>query len=82
MGSLLHGNATTTPRIRKEIQESKESAAELVKRLNLNIKTVLKWKKQHLLMINARVLYSQRAFCRQQSNRLSVNLDVSPNCLS
>ena len=45
MGSLLHGNATTTPRIRKEIQNSMESAAELAKRLNLNIKTVLKWKK-------------------------------------
>lgn len=45
MGSLLHGNAKTTPRIRKEIQESVESAAEIAKRLNLNIKTVLKWKK-------------------------------------
>jgi transposase-like protein len=45
MGSLLHGNAKTTPRIRKEIQESMESAAEIAKSLNLNIKTVLKWKK-------------------------------------
>lgn len=45
MGSLLHANAKTTPRIRKEIQESVESAPALAKRLNLNVKTVLKWKK-------------------------------------
>lgn len=45
MGRLLHGNAKTTPRIRKEIQDSVESAAKIAKRLNLNIKTVLKWKK-------------------------------------
>lgn len=45
MGSLLHANAKTTPRIRKEIQESLESAQKIAKRLNLNVKTVLKWKK-------------------------------------
>ena len=45
MGSLLHANATTTPRIRKEIQESKESAPKLAKRLGINVKTVLKWRK-------------------------------------
>jgi len=45
MGSILHANPKTTPRIRKEIQESMESASTLAKRLNLNIKTVLKWKK-------------------------------------
>ena len=45
MGSILHANAKTTPRIRKEIQESMESAPTLAKRLNLNVKTVLKWKK-------------------------------------
>lgn len=49
MGSLLHGNAKTTPRIRKEIQESLESAPKLAKRLNLNIKTVLKWKKSAIV---------------------------------
>ncbi len=37
MGSLLHANATTTPRIRKEIQESKESAPKLAKRLGINV---------------------------------------------
>ncbi len=45
MGSLLHANAKTTPRIRKEIQKSMESAAILAKHYNLNIKTVYKWKK-------------------------------------
>jgi transposase-like protein len=45
MGSLLHANAKTTPRIRKEIQDSLESAPTLAKRFNLNVKTVLKWKK-------------------------------------
>lgn len=45
MGIVLHGNAKTTPRIRKEIQDSLESAAKISKRLNLNVKTVLKWKK-------------------------------------
>ncbi|ETZ07421.1 transposase [Holospora obtusa F1] len=45
MGSILHGNAKTTLRVRKEIQNSMESAAEIAKRLGLNIKTVLKWKK-------------------------------------
>ena len=44
MGSVLHANAKTTPRIRKEIQESVESAAALAKRYNLNVKTVLKWR--------------------------------------
>ncbi len=44
MGSILHGNAKTTPRIRKEIQDSTESIAKLAKRYNINEKTVLKWK--------------------------------------
>jgi len=45
MGNILHANAKTTPRIRKEIQESTESAAVLAKRYNLNIKTVYKWQR-------------------------------------
>jgi transposase InsO family protein len=44
MGSILHGNAKTTPRVRKEIQESKESLATLAKRYGVNEKTVLYWK--------------------------------------
>ena len=44
MGSILHGNAKTTPRIRKEIQDSQESLAKLAKRYGLNEKTVLYWK--------------------------------------
>ena len=44
MASILHGNAKTTPRIRKEIQESEESIAALAKKYNINFKTVLYWK--------------------------------------
>ena len=45
MPVILHPNAKTTPKIRKEIHESKESLAKLAKKYNLNIKTVAKWKK-------------------------------------
>ena len=44
MGQILHGRATTTPAIRKAIQESKESIQKLAKRYNINHKTVIKWK--------------------------------------
>ena len=40
MGNIQHANAKITPRIRKEIQESKETIAELAVRLSLNPKTV------------------------------------------
>ena len=45
MGNILHANAKTTIRIRKEIQESKESFVKLAKKYSLNPKTVEKWKK-------------------------------------
>lgn len=44
MASILHGNAKTTPRIRKEIQDSQESLATLAQRYDINEKTVLYWK--------------------------------------
>ncbi len=45
MGKLLHANAKTTIRVRKEIQESKESLANLAKKNSLNVKTVARfWK--------------------------------------
>ena len=44
MGNILHLNAKTTIRIRKEIQESKESVLKLAKKYNLNPKTIQKWK--------------------------------------
>jgi len=44
MGNIQHANAKTTPRIRKEIQESEETISELAIRLSLNPKTVTKWK--------------------------------------
>lgn len=44
MGQILHGNATTTYKVRKEIQESNETNESLAARYNINIKTVRKWK--------------------------------------
>ena len=46
MGNIQHANAKTTPRIRKEIQDSKESLAKLAKKYSLNVKTVAKWRKR------------------------------------
>ena len=42
MASVLHGSARTTPRIRAELQASKESARSLAARYDLNPKTVRK----------------------------------------
>ena len=39
MGNLYHANAKTTARIRKEIQDSEETLAQLARRLSLNPKT-------------------------------------------
>ena len=46
MAQVLHGRATTTYAIRKEIQESEESVAQLANRLGVNPKTVQKWRKR------------------------------------
>ena len=44
MGQILHGCARTTEAVRREIQNSKESMKALAERLELNYKTVSKWK--------------------------------------
>jgi len=44
MQNILHPCAKTTPRIREEIQKSKETIVVLAKKYNLNHKTILKWK--------------------------------------
>lgn len=44
MSNILHPCAKTTPRIRKEIQESNETIVVLAEKYNINHKTVLKWK--------------------------------------
>ncbi len=44
MGSVLHGSARTTPRIRAELQASQESSRTLAARYGLNPKTVRKWR--------------------------------------
>ena len=46
MPTKLHGRATTTPAIRKAIQESKESILKLAKKYGINHNTVQKWKKR------------------------------------
>jgi transposase-like protein len=46
MGSVLHGSARTTPRLRAELQASKESSRALAARYGLNPKTVRKWRKR------------------------------------
>lgn len=46
MNLKLHKNATTTPAIRKAIQESTDSVAELAQRYHLNETTVRRWKKR------------------------------------
>lgn len=46
MANVLHGSARTTPRIRAELQASKESSRVLAGRYGLNPKTVLKWRRR------------------------------------
>jgi len=46
MASVLHGSARTTPRLRAELQASKESTRSLAGRYGLNPKTVAKWRKR------------------------------------
>jgi transposase InsO family protein len=46
MGQVLHKRATTTHRIRAEIQQSSEKVAEIAHRLGVNPKTVRKWRKR------------------------------------
>ena len=45
MGNILHSNAKTTPRIREEIQNSKESLVKIAKKYGISVKTVSKWKR-------------------------------------
>ena len=46
MAELLHGSARTTPRVRAELQASKESTRTLAKHYGLNPKTVAKWRRR------------------------------------
>ena len=46
MAGVLHGSARTTPRIRAELQASKESSRSLAAQYGLNPKTVAKWRKR------------------------------------
>jgi hypothetical protein len=44
MADILHGNARTTPRVRAELQASKEATGSLARRYGLSRATVAKWR--------------------------------------
>ena len=44
MADILHGSARTTPRVRAELQASKETAGSLARRYGLSRTTVAKWR--------------------------------------
>ena len=44
MGNMLHGSARTTPRIRAELQRSKEKTSTLAERYGLSRTTGTKWR--------------------------------------
>lgn len=46
MGQLLYGSARTTEVVRRAIQHSEESPKALIKRYDVNPKTVAEWKKR------------------------------------
>ena len=46
MGSVLHGSARTTPRVRAELQAAQASTRALAARYGLNPKTVAKWRRR------------------------------------
>lgn len=46
MGSVLHGSARTTPRIRAELQAAQTSTRRLAAQYGLNPKTVAKWRRR------------------------------------
>lgn len=69
MGTILHANAKTTPRIRKEIQESNESIAKLALKYNLNPKTVHRWKRDTVTTdkkSGAKIIRSSLSLMEQQ----------------
>src|SRR5687767_15313237 len=46
MGSVLHGSARTTPRVRAELQAAQASTRRLAAQYGLNPKTVAKWRRR------------------------------------
>jgi len=46
MGEFLHGSARTTPRVRAELQASKEKTGLLAKQYGLSRTTVEKWRRR------------------------------------
>jgi len=67
MPNKLHGRATTTPLIRKQIQESTDTIKVLAKRYNINQNTVLKWKnRKHVTDLRPGPPARSKALTRQE----------------
>ena len=49
MGQIRHGSATTTHAVRAAIQRSQASLAQLSRELDINPKTVAKWRKRAMV---------------------------------
>ena len=47
----LHANATTTPRIRRYLQQSDKSDRELAAELGISVTTVRRWRKSSKLIL-------------------------------
>lgn len=51
MGQIRHGSATTTRAVKVEMQRSQASISELSRELEINSKTVAKWRKRQTVEI-------------------------------
>ncbi|SFN41597.1 hypothetical protein SAMN05216516_10743 [Izhakiella capsodis] len=64
----LHANATTTPRIRKYIQQSDKSDRQLAKELSISVATVRRWRyRENVADRNTAPLASRKVLNPQQS---------------
>ena len=55
MADVLHGSARTTPRVRSELQASKETTGSLARRYGLSRATVAKWRSRTAADVAERV---------------------------
>ena len=51
MATMLHGSACTTPRVRAELQRSKEKISVLAKRYGLSRTTVTNWRTRIMMLM-------------------------------
>lgn len=70
----LHGNATTTPRIREYIQQSSKGERALAKELGLTRDTVRRWKKKQTTEDGSHVPYNLQTSLDAATETLLVEL--------